>query len=907
WAPPTPPPPPRAPAPPPSAPHNVRCRRCLDGGQKAGFDPQFGIKVCANEVRGRGQLEDTLAHEMMHAYDFLRFKLDPLDLRHAACMEIRASMLSGECRFLREFVSRGQWGVTQQLQECVRRRAALSVRARPACGGDDVKAVRVVNEVWDSCFADTRPFDEIYRSLASLLTNPGIVISPLAIRRCVMTGVSSNGASPTRNSYVHLLRVPIVTVARGGRRRRRLDHLRREVIQRAAHGVAPVVGRVHRPAEIGDLDLAVQADEDVLGLDVAVHDVLAVQVAQRARHLRDVLRGLPLREALGLAQVLVQLALARELEDQEDALGVVEVAVQAQDVGVREVGLDLDLASDLLLHFAGLQLGFVQDFEGADEVRGAFARQVDPAEFAFAQGFADLEHAQVELFRRGGLRGEGGGGGAGFGAGALGGGLGGEGDLGGDGFGGSGGGGAGGVGGEFLEGEFDAGLGGSCGGAGAGGSAEVADGDGGAEGALGTTSSSSAAASGGLALANGLKQRSIPFHVFERDHHHDDRAQGYRLRIAGQADAALQHLLSDQAWRHFELTCGETRLRPIPEIDAETAEVRVAERPEPDGPPPPKPYTADRTLLREVLRRGLDADDISYGKRFQHYHVSPSGTVTAHFDDGSAAHGALLIGADGKNSPVRKQYLPDHNPLDTGGRCIYGKTPLTPETRPLLNPELLDGMGAVKDRSRDTLLTTILEAVTFPHRPQMQEAGFDCPPDYIYWVMSTQPATLGLPPQEDPPISNDRAEAIALSLTETWDPSLRPLIALQQPGHTQILPIDAVAADLPLWDPTPHIALLGDAVHLMGPTAGSGAITALRDCHVLLQRLLQAGFPEYDGSETSVQGLKDAVGGYEAQMREYAGRAIGLSWEAGRAIFGQTRDEDRNIGEVMMSVRERRK
>jgi len=48
------------------------------------------------------------------------------------------------------------------LQECVRRRATLSVAARPACK-DDVQAARVVNEVWESCFNDTRPFDEIYR------------------------------------------------------------------------------------------------------------------------------------------------------------------------------------------------------------------------------------------------------------------------------------------------------------------------------------------------------------------------------------------------------------------------------------------------------------------------------------------------------------------------------------------------------------------------------------------------------------------------------------------------------------------------------------------------------------------------------------------------------------------------
>ncbi|RMY63411.1 hypothetical protein D0863_10563 [Hortaea werneckii] len=141
---------------------NVRCRRC-DSQQSGGFDPEYGILVCANQLRNRGHLEDTLAHEMVHAYDHMRFKLDPYDLRHAACMEIRASTLSGECRWTREFFTRGQWSVTQQLQECVRRRAVLSVANRPACQGDKVKAERVVDSVWESCFQDTRPFDEIYR------------------------------------------------------------------------------------------------------------------------------------------------------------------------------------------------------------------------------------------------------------------------------------------------------------------------------------------------------------------------------------------------------------------------------------------------------------------------------------------------------------------------------------------------------------------------------------------------------------------------------------------------------------------------------------------------------------------------------------------------------------------------
>jgi mitochondrial inner membrane protease ATP23 len=124
--------------------------------------PSYGILLCSNFHRDRSHLEDTLAHEMVHCWDHLRFKIDHDDLRHAACLEIRAATLSGECRFGKEVWKRGQWGLMQKLQDCVRRRATLSVAARESCK-DDVQAARMVNEVWDSCFNDTRPFDEIYR------------------------------------------------------------------------------------------------------------------------------------------------------------------------------------------------------------------------------------------------------------------------------------------------------------------------------------------------------------------------------------------------------------------------------------------------------------------------------------------------------------------------------------------------------------------------------------------------------------------------------------------------------------------------------------------------------------------------------------------------------------------------
>lgn len=79
---------------------SVVCRRCparLTSDlqvqrQGGGFEPAHGILVCANEVRNRSHLEDTLAHEMVHAYDQLRFDVDfrgERDLKQAACTEVR--------------------------------------------------------------------------------------------------------------------------------------------------------------------------------------------------------------------------------------------------------------------------------------------------------------------------------------------------------------------------------------------------------------------------------------------------------------------------------------------------------------------------------------------------------------------------------------------------------------------------------------------------------------------------------------------------------------------------------------------------------------------------------------------------------------------------------------------------
>ncbi|KAJ7163320.1 peptidase M76 family-domain-containing protein [Mycena filopes] len=141
-------------------PSNVICGPC-DRRSAGGFNPKNGaIVLCQGVFFGDAHMENIMVHEMIHLFDHCRFKVDWLNLRHHACSEIRANSLSGDCRWSRE-LRIGSLAFTKHHQDCVRRRAVTSVSRNLMCP-DKATAERVVNEVFESCFKDTRPFDEIY-------------------------------------------------------------------------------------------------------------------------------------------------------------------------------------------------------------------------------------------------------------------------------------------------------------------------------------------------------------------------------------------------------------------------------------------------------------------------------------------------------------------------------------------------------------------------------------------------------------------------------------------------------------------------------------------------------------------------------------------------------------------------
>ena len=152
----------------PVDPEFVQCAKCPDGAAAAGgYIPSQGFIVLCQQwvAKQPGEVENTLVHEMIHAYDDTRAIVNWNDLTQHACTEIRAANLSGDCNFERE-LSRSNINPLRFAgtgKRCVRRRAQLSVAMHPDCP-DEAAARAAVDRAWDICYKDVAPFDENPRS-----------------------------------------------------------------------------------------------------------------------------------------------------------------------------------------------------------------------------------------------------------------------------------------------------------------------------------------------------------------------------------------------------------------------------------------------------------------------------------------------------------------------------------------------------------------------------------------------------------------------------------------------------------------------------------------------------------------------------------------------------------------------
>ncbi len=135
-------------------------------------------------------------------------------------------------------------------------------------------------------------------------------------------------------------------------------------------------GNCARDPEVAHHGVA-RHEQDVPGLDVPVHDVETVRVAERVRHLARDLNGILDRELALTRQPLAQGFLLDVGHDVVEKTVCFAGVDEAQDVGVVESGQDSDLAQEALRTHALRQIrmqDFQRDLAGVLHVEGEVDR-----------------------------------------------------------------------------------------------------------------------------------------------------------------------------------------------------------------------------------------------------------------------------------------------------------------------------------------------------------------------------------------------------------------------------------------------------------------------------------------------------------------------------------------------------
>lgn len=141
------------------APVDLVCVRCpADVRHRAGYSPKYNrIRMCANRFWNPFEFRRVLVHELTHAFDFARAKVDTGSCVHMACTEIRAWNLSGECDlWANSFKYMGEDMINRK-QRCVKDGALASLLENERCQDSHV-AHGALEEAWAQCWKDYWPF-----------------------------------------------------------------------------------------------------------------------------------------------------------------------------------------------------------------------------------------------------------------------------------------------------------------------------------------------------------------------------------------------------------------------------------------------------------------------------------------------------------------------------------------------------------------------------------------------------------------------------------------------------------------------------------------------------------------------------------------------------------------------------
>jgi 2-polyprenyl-6-methoxyphenol hydroxylase-like FAD-dependent oxidoreductase len=332
---------------------------------------------------------------------------------------------------------------------------------------------------------------------------------------------------------------------------------------------------------------------------------------------------------------------------------------------------------------------------------------------------------------------------------------------------------------------------------------------------------------GGLALGIALRRAGVPVAIYEKAARL--KPLGWGLQLAPNGMRALRDLGLFDAALAAGQRIGRGRMltprgRVLKTLNFDALDARVGV---PTG-------TINRGRLHQLLLEAFGADDVHVGAAATGFE-DRGDHVALRLADGSVVEGALLVGADGVHSAIRKQQLGEAAPARYAGYTAWRG--LSPRADLLPADEGFFTLG--------------------------QGHRFGCAPlgdGHIYWF-ATYYAPAGEPAPADP-------HDLLQSKFGDWHAPVPQLIA-STPTE------DILRTDIFDREPTPgwsrgRVTLLGDAAHPMTPDLGQGACQALEDA-IVLSRLL--------ASETPVEA---ALKAYESQRFTRTREVVHMSRRMGQ-------------------------
>src|SRR5215468_5191482 len=374
------------------------------------------------------------------------------------------------------------------------------------------------------------------------------------------------------------------------------------------------------------------------------------------------------------------------------------------------------------------------------------------------------------------------------------------------------------------------------------------------------------AGTGGLCLAQGLKADGIAVEVFERDYSPTDRLQGYRLGVNETGRRALKECLPKALFDKL-IASSANPSRAVTFLDHRLNRLLSIEL----GSDEQNDLPVSRISLRGILLEGLD-EIVRFGRKFIAFEESPSGAVTARFDDGSTATGDVLIGADGASSRVRRQLLPHAERVETGILAVSGKIAMTEAVLRATPQAFLRGLTLVLGPKGCFMFGSAVEyensgdKARRDHETPSTRSAAEPPLDreqYVMWGFSAPSEAFAMPTDFEALGAEDLKSRV-MALTIDWAGALRHLVEAAQPATVTAFPVKT-SVPIPPWH-TRSVTLLGDALHNMTPYRGIGANTALRDAAALRQALHAVHRGESN--------LIPALAAYERGMVDYGFRAV---------------------------------